>query len=117
MPFYSCLSGLPKINWAQVNRENAEYDRNSYWCVVHMETHRVWKGHYCWDRTDQWDKTHPIKGFDNAEYKLKCIREGDKGLWKLREVSQYELENKCTKGKDGKYRFKDLKFPHKYCDP
>lgn len=117
MSFSSCLVGLPKINWGAVNRENQHYQNTSYWCVTHMETHRVWRGRSCWDSTDRWDKTHPIQGFDRAETRLKCIWEGDKGLWKLREVTPYELEHSCIKGEDGKYRFKELKFPHKYCDP
>lgn len=111
MSFGSCLVGLPKINWAAVNRENERYDRESYWCVTHYETHLVWRGRSCWDSTEKWDKTHPILGFDNAERRLRAVRSGDPGLWKLREVSPYELEHSCTSDKDGHYKFNKLEYP------
>ncbi len=111
MSFGSCLVGLPKINWAAVNRENERYDRESYWCVTHYETHEVWSGRWCWDSTKRWDKTHPIRGFDNAERRLRAVRSGDPGMWKLREVSQYELEHYCTSDDDGHYKFNKLEHP------
>jgi len=112
---FSCLSGLPKINWAQVNRENAQYNAESYWCVVHYETNRVWRHGYPSDITKYWDKTHPIRGMYNAERIMIGLRTGDRGLWKLREVSQYTLEHDCDVSKDdygnNAYTFKELKFP------
>lgn len=111
MGFESCLADLPKINWHAVNKENDRYYRQSYWCVTHYETNRVWRRRSCWDSTCHWDKTHPIRGFDNADRVRRNISSGDRGLWKLREVSQYELENMCTNDGNGHYKFKDLKYP------
>ena len=115
MSFNDCLSGLPKINWARVNRENAQYAAESYWCVVHYETNREWRHGYPHDITKYWDKTHPIRGMYNAERRMNWLRTGDKGLWKIREVSPYELEHDCRAGKDDygndSYAFNDLKFP------
>ena len=115
MSFNDCLSGLPKINWARVNRENAQYYRESYWCVVHYETNRVWRHGYPHDITKNWDKTHPIRGFDHAEGRMRYLRTGDRGLWKIREVSPYELEHDRISSKDNLgndvYTFKDLPYP------
>lgn len=115
MSFNDCLSGLPRINWARVNRENAQYYAESYWCVVHYETNRVWKHGYPSDITKYWDKTHPIRGFDHAERTMNGMRTGDRGLWRIREVSPYELEHDCNRGKDDygndSYTFNDLPYP------
>jgi len=115
MSFNDCLSGLPKINWARVNRENAEYNAESYWCVVHYETNREWRHGYPHDITKYWDKTHPICGMYNAERRMNGLTTGDKGLWRIREVSPYELEHDCRLGKDkcgnDVYTFNDLPYP------
>lgn len=116
MSFNDCLSDLPKINWAEVNRENRRYYAESYWCVVHYETNRVWRRGYPSDVTMYWDKTHPIRGMDNAERRMNGLRTGDRGLWRIREVSPYELEHLCHMcGKDDfgndAYEFNDLKYP------
>lgn len=107
----NCLSGLPKINWAAVNRENAQYNAESYWCVVHYETNRVWKRSYPSDITKYWDKTHPIRGFYNAERRMRWLATGDRGLWRIREVSPYELEHFCHRNGNDEYEFNNLEYP------
>ena len=88
----SCLDGLPRINWRAVNRENEIAKAETYWCVVHYETRRVWRKRYCWDKTDYWDMSKPIKGWNNAVAKLNEMATGDRGLWKLRQVYDSELK-------------------------
>lgn len=88
----SCLDGLPRINWGAVNRENARAKAETYWCVVHYETRKVWRRTVCWDQTKWWDMCSPIKGWDNAVRRLNCMASGDRGLWKLRQVYENELE-------------------------